>query len=77
MLVYEKQTRKSVFINAREKAPGAATETMYVNATENSSLGWYTYFQACFVRRISVASNAIQTIDTITFKSVGTHQDFH
>ena len=40
MLIYEKQTRKAVFINAREKAPLAAHKEMYVNKSKDAKLGW-------------------------------------
>ena len=40
MLVYEKQKRKAVFINAREKAPAAAHKNMYVNKSGDAKLGW-------------------------------------
>ncbi|CAB3981524.1 gamma-glutamyltranspeptidase 1-like [Paramuricea clavata] len=39
MLIYEKQKRKAVFINAREKAPAAAHENMYVNNSDDAWLG--------------------------------------
>ena len=40
MLVYKKETRKAFFINAREKAPGAAHKNMYVNNSQDAKLGW-------------------------------------
>jgi gamma-glutamyltranspeptidase len=40
MLIYEKQKRKAVFINAREKAPAAAHKNMYVNKSGDAKLGW-------------------------------------
>jgi gamma-glutamyltranspeptidase/glutathione hydrolase/leukotriene-C4 hydrolase len=43
MLVYKKHTRKAVFINAREKAPAAAHEMMYVNKSVDAKLGWYFF----------------------------------
>ncbi|XP_028396724.1 glutathione hydrolase 1 proenzyme-like [Dendronephthya gigantea] len=39
MLVYEKKTKKAFFINAREKAPAAARENMYVNSSKDSKTG--------------------------------------
>ena len=39
MLVYEKQRKRAVFINAREKAPSAANQTMYVNNKDNAKFG--------------------------------------
>lgn len=39
MLIYQKRNRKAVFINAREMAPAAAHENMYVNNPKNSMSG--------------------------------------
>ena len=39
MLVYEKKKGKAVFFDSRERAPGHATENMYVNNPDNSRLG--------------------------------------
>ena len=39
MLVYSKKNKNATFINAREKAPGAATKTMYVENPQLSKTG--------------------------------------